>query len=86
VDTEAEVSAKQINGVRVRFVPEIGKDWTGKIVTRSLISDEIIWVEYGGKAVPADSDEENEEDEGGGESGGGESGEGGGGGSIDPNA
>jgi predicted histone-like DNA-binding protein len=51
VDTPDEVSAKQITDVRVRFVPEVGKNTSGKITTRSLVSDEIFWVEFTADAV-----------------------------------
>jgi predicted histone-like DNA-binding protein len=53
VDTPDKVSASQITGVRVRFAPEVGKNSAGKIVTRSLVSNEIFWVELGAEAVPA---------------------------------
>jgi predicted histone-like DNA-binding protein len=82
VDTAKEVSAKQIADVRVRFVPEIGRSVSGKVTTRSLVADEIIWVEYDGKAVPADpGTPETPETPGGG--GGGDEG---GGGYVDPDA
>jgi hypothetical protein len=54
VDTPDEVSVSQISGVRVRFIPEVGKDFSGKIVTRSLISNEIFRVEHDKSAAPAE--------------------------------
>lgn len=50
VATEDKVSTAQINGVRVRFIPEAHKRSTGKEMTRSLISDGIFWEEWGGAA------------------------------------
>ncbi|MDR3118283.1 MAG: HU family DNA-binding protein [Mediterranea sp.] len=56
VDDPEKVSASQITDVRVRFTPEVGKNSAGKVVTRSLISNEIFWVELGAEAVPATPD------------------------------
>ena len=41
VDTEKEVSANQIVGTRVRFVPESTRK--GNIVTRGLVSANLVW-------------------------------------------
>ncbi len=43
VDTPEEVSPKQINGVRVRFLPEYGRTSSGKVSTRALVDDNIQW-------------------------------------------
>lgn len=43
VDTPEEVSAKQINGVRVRFLPEYARTSSGKVSTRALVDDDIQW-------------------------------------------
>jgi predicted histone-like DNA-binding protein len=75
VGTPEEVSASQIIGVRVRFVPEVGKNSSGKIVTRSLVSNELFWVEFGGEASPAGNTPDTQPAE-----------PPGGGGYIDPNA
>ncbi len=45
VDTPEEVSAKQINGVRVRFLPETSRTASGKVGTRSLVDDDIQWLD-----------------------------------------
>ena len=41
VDTESQVNANQITGTRVRFIPESTRK--GNTVTRSLISDNLVW-------------------------------------------
>lgn len=53
VGTPDEVSASQISGVRVRFLPEVGKNSARKIISRSLVSDELFWVELEAKDKPS---------------------------------
>ena len=43
MDTPEEVNPKQINGVRVRFLPEYGRTSSGKVSTRALVDDNIQW-------------------------------------------
>ena len=43
VDTPEEVSAKQIKGVRVRFLPETARTSSGKVSTRALVDNDIQW-------------------------------------------
>lgn len=43
VDTADEVSAKQITGTRVRFIPETARGSKGQIVSRSLIAEDVFW-------------------------------------------
>lgn len=50
VDTADEVSAKQITGVRVRFIPETTFNANGNAV-RSLVADEIEWNEVSDSAT-----------------------------------
>lgn len=45
VDTPEEVSAKQIKGTRVRFIPEVARSVGGQVSTRSLISENVFWEE-----------------------------------------
>ena len=45
VDTAEEVSAKQIVGVRVRFLPETSRTASGKVGTRALVDDDIQWLD-----------------------------------------
>lgn len=45
VDTPEEVSAKQIVGVRVRFLPETSRTASGKVGTRALVDDDIQWLD-----------------------------------------
>lgn len=47
VPTPDEVSPEQIRGVRVRFIPEYSRTPGGKIASRSLVSGNIEWIEYG---------------------------------------
>lgn len=50
VDTPEEVSAKQIAGVRVRFLPEKHQNSSNQVTTRSLVDENIFWEEWGGGA------------------------------------
>lgn len=43
VDTPEEVSAKQIIGTRVRFIPETTRGVKNQVTTRSLVSSEVFW-------------------------------------------
>ena len=49
VPTSDEVSASQINGVRVRFIPEVGRNSGRQVTTRSMVDTNIFWEEYGKK-------------------------------------
>ncbi len=60
VDTEEEVSAAQITGVRVRFIPEARKSGSGRGMVRSLISDDIFWMELPDEAETTKPTEEEE--------------------------
>lgn len=66
VDSPDKVTAAQISGVRVRFIPETTRASSGRVVTRSLISNNIFWEEWRGvePSTPGES--------GGGQAGGGE--------------
>ena len=55
VQTVEEVSASQINGVRVRFIPEVGRNSGNQVTTRSMVSANIFWEEYGKKLSDGDS-------------------------------
>ena len=41
-----EVTAKQIKGIRVRFIPETSRTQSNKVATRSLVSETIYWEEW----------------------------------------
>lgn len=69
VATPEEVSANQITGVRIRFIPEGTRSNGNKTVTRSLSDTDIDWIEW--KA--AESNETTDTDGDGGEDGDGES-------------
>lgn len=45
VATPEEVSASQINGVRVRFIPEVKRNSGKQITTRSMVDMDISWID-----------------------------------------
>ena len=47
VDTPEEVNANQINGVRVRYLPEYSRASDGS-ATRAIVPDTLKWEEWGG--------------------------------------
>lgn len=51
VKTAEEVSAAQINGVRVRFIPEVECNSGHQVTTRSMVNTKISWEEYGKKGA-----------------------------------
>lgn len=55
VETSQEVSASQITGVRVRFLPEVGRNSSGQIMTRSMVNTKIFWEEWGGTSTSTGS-------------------------------
>lgn len=61
VATEKEVTASQISGVRVRFIPETHQSSSHQVTTRTLVSDSIFWEEWGGKTSGKDSGGEVED-------------------------
>ena len=62
-----EVTAKQIKGVRVRFIPETSRTQNNKVATRSLVSDSIHWEEW--KEEKEKEKEKGKKEEGGPEAG-----------------
>lgn len=48
VPTPDLVTANQITGVRVRFIPETTRTSRGAVATRSMVSGDIFWEEWGG--------------------------------------
>lgn len=48
VDSPDKVNATQITDVRVRFIPEKHTSSSHQVTTRSLVSDNIFWEEWGG--------------------------------------
>lgn len=60
VEKPEDVNASQISGVRVRFIPESRRSGSGRSMVRSLISDNIFWME-----LPADAKETKPEEGGG---------------------
>lgn len=55
VQTEKEVSASQINGVRVRFLPEVERSSGGQVTTRSMVNTKIVWEEWGKSSASSSS-------------------------------
>ena len=54
--TAEEVDASQITGVRVRFIPEARKSGSSRSMVRSLISNDIFWMELPEGAQTTDPD------------------------------
>ncbi|WP_455639740.1 HU family DNA-binding protein [Parabacteroides sp.] len=50
VDSPEKVKASNIIGERVRFIPETTRTSGRKIATRSLVSNDIFWEEWGGSS------------------------------------
>ncbi|WP_456088395.1 HU family DNA-binding protein [Parabacteroides sp.] len=61
VDDPKKVDASLISDVRVRFIPEITRTASGRVASRSLVSDNIFWMEL------PDGVESSAPDEGGGD-------------------
>ena len=61
-----EVTAKQIKGVRVRFIPATSRTQNNKIATRSLISETIYWEEWKEEKEKGKEEKEKKKKEGGG--------------------
>ena len=61
-----EVTAKQIKGVRVRFIPETSRTQNNKIATRSLVSETIYWEEWKDEKEKGKEEKEKKKKEGGG--------------------
>ena len=57
VATPEEVSAKQITGARVRFIPETTRNSNNQVVTRSMVSTNLFWEEWGGSTTPSGGNE-----------------------------
>ena len=65
-DTADEVTAEDIEGVRIRFTPETHYT-TGRTATRSLVDSNIRWTLWRGAAVDDGTDTDTETEEPGGE-------------------
>ena len=48
LDKAEDVTAAHIENVRVRFIPETGRTASGKVSTRSMVSEQIWWEEWKG--------------------------------------
>lgn len=65
VQTAEEVSASLINGVRVRFLPEVERNSGSQVITRSMVNTKVVWEEWG--KTSASGNGGNGDDTGGGE-------------------
>lgn len=63
VDTAEEVSAKQIVCTRVRFIPETTRNSNNQVVTRSMVSTNLFWEEWGGSTSSSGGNEGGGTDE-----------------------
>lgn len=61
VEDEKDVTADQITGVRVRFIPEARRSGSGRSMVRSLISNNIFWVELPAGVEATDPDEDEDD-------------------------
>lgn len=52
VQTAKEVSVLQINGVRVRFLPEVERSSGNLVTTRSMVDTKVVWEEWGKVPTP----------------------------------
>ena len=59
-----EVTAKQIKGVPVRFIPESSRTQNNKVATRSLVADTIYWEEWKDEKEKKEKEKEKKEKEG----------------------
>ena len=51
VDSPDKVKATNIVGARVRFIPETTRTASNRIATRSLVSNNLFWEEWGGSST-----------------------------------
>lgn len=63
VDDPKQVSAKQIAGTRVRFIPEVNRTVSGQVSTRSLISPDVFWEELDLSTIPSTGTDEGDDDD-----------------------
>lgn len=69
VDTEEEVSINQINGVKVRFIPETtfkrggGRSMKGRKASRALTDVDIDWIDVSTLGITTDKEETDGDDE-----------------------
>ena len=59
-----EVTAEQIKGVRVRFIPETSRTQNNKIAARSLVSETIYWEEWKDEKEKKEKEKKEKEGEG----------------------
>lgn len=47
-DTAEEISGEQFGGLRVRFIPEYRRTQNNKVVRRTIVPEQVEWVEWQG--------------------------------------
>ena len=57
VKTAAEVNASLINGVRVRFIPEVERNSGNLVTSRSMVNTKIVWEEWRGATTGSSADD-----------------------------
>lgn len=63
VDTAEKVSAKQIKGTRVRFIPEMARGSSSQVTARSLVSENTFWEELDvDSSTPSGGSTDDEDD------------------------
>lgn len=55
--TAAEVNASLINGVRVRFIPEVERNSGNLVTSRSMVNTKIVWEEWRGATTGSSADD-----------------------------
>lgn len=63
VDSPDKVSAKQIKGTRVRFIPELFRNSSSGVTTRSMVNTNIFWEELPDAASASDAGDGDDDGE-----------------------
>lgn len=58
-DTPEEVSAADINGERIRFIPEMTRNSDRTVATRAGIAENVQWTLWGAEDTEADTDDDD---------------------------
>lgn len=69
VEKAKDVSASQIAKVRVRFIPEVRRDSSSQVTTRSMVDTNIFWEEWGTSSTSGDKNGGSDSGNTGGDSG-----------------
>ena len=58
-ETAEEVTAADINGVRIRFIPEMTRNADKSVATRTGIAESVSWTLWGAEDTDADTDDDD---------------------------